>query len=136
MSAPTIRPDKGPALVTSPTIADAQLAVQIMAAGSAAGADQGFEMLFARTKPPTLAQLRNEHPRSGEEYRQVMAFLAQCETIATFVKQGVLNEGLVEDLFWVAGAWKVTAQICRDLREEASEPRLYENFEWLVGRAS
>lgn len=136
MSAPTVRPDKGPAVVTSPTIADAQLAVQIMAAGTAAGADQGFGMLFARSKPPTLAKLRKKHPQSSEEYRQVMAFLAQYETIATFVKQGILNETLVNDLFWAAGAWNVAAQICRDIREEAAEPRLYENFEWLATRAS
>jgi hypothetical protein len=65
-----------------------------------------------------------------------MAFLAQYETIATFVKQGILNEGLVNDLFWVAGAWNVAAKICRDIRKETAEPRLYENFEWLVTRAS
>ena len=134
MSAPTARPDKGPALVNNPTIADAQLLVQIMAAGTAAGTDHGFEMLFASSKPPTLAELRKEHQRSSEEYRQIMAFLSQYETIATFVKQGILSEGLVDDLFWVAGAWKVSAQICRDLREEAAEPRLFENFEWLVSR--
>ena len=136
MSTPTIRTDKSPTVVTGPTIADAQLVVQILAAGTAAGANRGFETLFARSKPPTLAELREEHPRSSKTYRQVMAFLSQCETIATFVKQGILNEGLVNDLFWVAGAWNAAGQICRDLRKEAGEPRLYENFEWLVGRAT
>ena len=65
-----------------------------------------------------------------------MAFLAECETIATFVKQGLLDEPLVHDLFWAAGAWTASTEICRGLREEAGEPRLYENFEWLAARAS
>jgi hypothetical protein len=128
--------DQRPAVVTGPTIADAQLLVQIMAAGVAAGADRGIELLQARSEPPTLAQLRDEHPRTGEEYRQVMALLGQCEMIGTFVKQGVLNGALVDDLIWVAGGWRITEQICRDLRAEAGEPRLYENFEWLASRSS
>jgi hypothetical protein len=134
MSTPTIRPDAAPTVVTTATIADAQLAVQIMAAGTAAGSDRGFELLYSYPSPPSLDQLRAEHPRLGEEYRQVMAFLGECEMIGTFVKQGLLNEALIQDLFWVAGGWTASAEICRGLREEAGEPRLYENFEWLALR--
>jgi hypothetical protein len=134
MSTPTIRADAGPTIVPSATIADAQLLVQIMAAGSAAGADRGFQVLSAYPTPPTLSQLREDHARMSEGYREVMAFLGQSETIGTFVKQRVLDEPLVHDLFWVAGAWKVAALVCQGLRDEASEPRLYENFEWLAAR--
>jgi hypothetical protein len=118
------------------TIADAQLIVQLLAVAVAGGADRGSEILFAYPTPPTLAQLRADHPRLGEEYQQVTGFLSQCETIGTFVKQGLLNEGLVNDLYWVSGAWKVSEQICRDMREESGEPRIFENFEWLASRAS
>jgi hypothetical protein len=132
MSTPTVRTDAAPTVVTTATIADAQLLVQIMAAGTAAGSDRGFELLYSYPSPPTLDQLRADHPRLGEEYRQVMAFMSECETIGTFVKQGILNEPLVQDLFWVAGGWAVCAEICRGLREEAGEPAIYENFEWLA----
>jgi Domain of unknown function (DUF4760) len=137
MSAPGASTHDDKASVSSgATPADAQLAVQIMAAGIAAGADSGGEILFAYDSPPTLTQLREDHPRLSEQYRQVSAFLAQGETIATFVKHGVLNAALVDDLVWVAGAWKVAEQVCKGLREEAGEPRLYENFEWLAGSSS
>ena len=134
MSTPTIRTDSSPSLAYSATVADAQLLVQLMAAGTAAGADRGSGILFANETPPTLGQLRETYPRLSEGYGQVMAFLDQCETIGTFVKQGLLDEPLVQDLFWVAGAWKVSAQICLGMREEAGEPGLYENFEWLASR--
>ena len=134
MSTPTIRSDAAPTVVTGASIADAQLLVQIMTAANAAGSDRGFEILSTYPTPPSLEQLRAEHPRLGEDYRQVMAFFSMCETIATFAKQGLLNEPLIHDLFWVAGAWAASVEVCRGLREEAGEPRLYENFEWLAGR--
>ncbi len=138
MSTPTVsvHEDKPPTISSGATVADAQLVVQLIAAGTAAGSDAGAQILFAYDTPPTLAQLREDHPRLSEQYRRVTAFLSQCETIATFVKQGVLNEALVDDLYWIDGMWKAAEKICRDQREEAGEPRLYENFEWLAGRAS
>jgi hypothetical protein len=135
MSTPTIRTESAPSLKTGATIADAQLVVQILATGSAAGADRGFEILRSAPSPLTLEQLREAHQRLGDGYRQVMAFLGQAETIATFVKQGLLNEGLIQDLLWVAGGWAASASVCAGLREESGEPRLFENFEWLARRA-
>src|SRR5450631_3829165 len=134
MSTPTTRTDSPPSLAHGATTADAQLLVQLMAAGTAAGADRGSQILFAYETPPTLGQLRETYPRLSEDYRQIMAFLSQCETIGTFVKQGLLDEPLVHDLFWVAGAWKASGQICLGIREEGGEPRLLENFEWLASR--
>jgi hypothetical protein len=135
MSTPTIRTDTAPTLKIGATIADAQLVVQILASGAAAGADRGFEILMSASSPLTLDQLREAHERLGDGYRQVMAFLGQAETIATFVKQGLLNEALIHDLLWVAGGWAASAGVCEGLREEGGEPRLYANFEWLARRA-
>jgi hypothetical protein len=135
MSTPTVHTDAAPTLKSGATIADAQLVVQILANASASGADRGFELLMSAPSPLTLDQLREAHQRLGKEHRQVMAFLGECEIIATFVKQGLLDEALVHDLVWVAGAWRVSAGVCQGLREESGEPRLYENFEWLARRA-
>jgi uncharacterized protein DUF4760 len=128
----SVHTDTAPTLSNRATIADAQLIVQILANGTAEGANRGFEILRSSSSPLTLVQLRDAYPRLGDEYRQVMAFLEECETIATFVKQGLLNEALVQDLFWVAGGWNASAGVCKGLRDEAGEPRLYENFEWLA----
>jgi Domain of unknown function (DUF4760) len=135
MSTPTMSTDTAPTLKTGATIADAQLVVQILASGSAAGADRGLEILLSAPSPLTLNQLREAHTRLGDEYQQVMAFLGQAETIATFVKQGLLDEALIHDLLWVAGGWAASAGVCQGLREENGEPRLFANFEWLAKRA-
>jgi hypothetical protein len=123
-------------VTTPPSIAEAQLLVQIMHMDAVSGANAGWLLLTEFETPPTLAQLRKRHQRSSAEYRQISAFLMSCETIGTFVKQGILGEGLVNDLFWVTGAWAKSEKICKGMRKEAGEPRIFENFEALAARAT
>src|SRR3954470_8438076 len=123
-------------ITTPPTAADAQLILQLMQVDAATGAHQGWQLLRTFEKPPTMSQLRRRYPEGGDESRQINAFLMSCETLGTFVKQGILNEPLVHDLFWVAGAWHYAEKICKAMRKETGEPRLYENFELLASRAT
>src|SRR3954453_8688541 len=120
---------------TPPTMAEAQLIVQMATNDAINGAHQGYGLLRQFETPPTLGQLRKKHPMSSDEYRYVMAFLGSCEMTATFVKQGLLSEDLVNDLYWVAGAWQTSEKICRGLRREAGDARIYESSEALAGRA-
>ena len=120
---------------TPPTMAEAQLIVQMATNDAISGAYQGYGVLRQFENPPTPAQLRKKHPVTSDEYRYVMAFLGSCEMTATFVKQGLLSEDLVNDLYWVAGGWQVSEKLCKGLRREGGEPRLYENFEALAARA-
>jgi hypothetical protein len=55
------------------------------------------------------------------------------EVLGTFVKQGVLDRGLVEDLLWIQGMWAKVGPAAKRAREAVGEPRLYENFEALAG---
>jgi hypothetical protein len=119
---------------TPPTATDAQLILQQAEVDAISGATYGFGHLGAFETPPTLAQLRKKHPRDSEEYHEVMAFLTSCETTSTFVRQGILNEALVHDLYWVSGAWARIEKIIRGIRKESAEPRLFENTEWLARR--
>jgi hypothetical protein len=119
---------------TPPTHADAQLITQLMMVDAATGAMDGYGILDEFDSPPTLAQLRRKHPKGSTEYRHVQAFLMSCEALGTFVRQGILNEALVHDLFWVGGAWRMAEKIAKGERKEAGEPRIFENFEWLAGR--
>jgi hypothetical protein len=116
----------------SPTIADAQLILQQQAIDATSGAYRGFLLLRDFEIPPTLGQLRKRYPIDSAEYEQVMALLISCETTATFVRQGILNEALVKDVYWIGGVWSSTEKIVKGSRRETGEPRLYENFEWLV----
>lgn len=56
------------------------------------------------------------------------------ETVGTFVKQGVLDRGLVEDLWWIEGMWSRVGPAALRQRQKMGEPRLYENFEALAVR--
>jgi uncharacterized protein DUF4760 len=135
-TAPAQTTDELRIVSTPPTPTDAQIIVQLIQYNAACGADAGWDVLQSFERPPTLAQLLKKHPRGTAEQRQVSAFIGSCEVVGTFVKQGVLNEALVQDLFWVAGAWTKAEKICKGLRKEAGEPRLYENFEALASRAT
>lgn len=132
------RPTDDPRIVTTPpSTADAQLILQIMQVNAATGADQGWHLLHhAFETPPTRSQLLRKFPLESTEYRQIQAFLAGCETMSTFVRQGILNEALVHDVFWIAGAWQKSEKLCKAMRKEAGEPRIMENFEWLANRAT
>ena len=121
---------------TTPTMADAQLLVQLQTMAAMTGAFRGFDLLRLFDQPPTLAQAFKRHPRGSEEQGQISAFLGLCETIATFVRQGVLNETLVNDLYAVDYSWTWIEKIAKGLRKESGEPRMYENAEWLAKRAA
>lgn len=121
---------------TPPTTEDAQLILQQQIVMAMSGANDGYLCLLAFEAPPTLGQLRKRHPMGSTEHAQVMAFLMTCETTATFVRQGILNEGLVDDLYDVAGAFGLSEKIIKGLRREQGQPRTGENFEWLAKRAS
>lgn len=121
-------------LRTPPTLADAQLILQHQLVDAVSGAHAGYAALAGFEAPPTLGQLRKRHPAGSTEYGQVMAFLSSCETMATFVRQGLLSEALVLDLYAMSGAWRMAERAVKGMRREYGEPRLYEHFEWLAGR--
>ena len=121
---------------TPPTIADAQLLIQMQQTDAVSGANEGWHLLQGFETPPTMSQVKKRHPLGSTEWAQIGAFLASCETMATFVKNGLLNEALVNDVYWVTGAWQKSEKICKAMRKEAGEPRIMENFEWLAKRAT
>jgi Domain of unknown function (DUF4760) len=121
---------------TPPTMAEAQLIVQMATNDAISGADRGYGVLRMFEAPPTLGQLRKRFPQGSDEYRYVVGFLGSCEMTATFVKQGLLSEDLINDLYAVVGAWEACEKVCKGMRREMGDPRAYENFERLAARAS
>lgn len=121
---------------TPPTVEDAQLILQQQIVMAMNGANRGYDLLWTFETPPTLGQLRKRHPRGSAEHEQVMAFLVACETTATFVRQGILNEGLVDDLYDIGAAYGQIEKLTKGLRRESGQPRIGENTEWLARRAT
>jgi hypothetical protein len=119
-----------------PTKEDAQLLIQLNIMGAMTGAFRGLDLLEAFEKPPTLAQALKRYPRGTEEQSQISAFLGLCETVGTFVRQGVLNEALVNDLYAVEHGWTLIEKIAKSLRKQVGDARMYENAEWLAKRAT
>jgi hypothetical protein len=62
----------------------------------------------------------------------VRALLHFGEMVGTFVKQGILDRGLVEDLWWIEGLWARVGPAAIRERKKMGEPRLYENFQALA----
>lgn len=119
---------------TPPTIADAQLIVSMQQTDAISGANEGWHLLMGFETAPTMSQAKKKYPTGSKEWGQIGVFLASCETMATFVKNGLLNEALVNDVYWIQGAWQKSEKLCKAMRKEAGEPRLMENFEWLAKR--
>ena len=117
------------------TQADAQLIVSLMNGPLGLRASDGMSLLITYDGAPTYAQFVADHPVGSKGHQDVTALLAMNETIGTFVKQGLLDRALVHDLFWIEGAWKKSEQLALHFREQAGEPRIYENFEALASTA-
>lgn len=104
------------------TKADAELLVQIFRWGNEMGLEESMRTVMS-PEFDTSATMDNPH---------VGKVLAFGETIGTFVKHGVLDRALVVDLMWVEGIWAKVRSAALGAREHEHEPRLYENFEFLV----
>lgn len=102
---------------------DANLAMQIVHWGTEIGLSDAVVAVMSDDFDPEGA--RADDP-------SVLKVLQFGEVIGTFVNQGVLDRGLVLDMWWVEGLWARVARAAREQREHFGEPRLFENFEKLA----
>lgn len=117
------------------TQADAQLIVSLLNGPLGLRASDGMSLLFTYDDPPSYDQFVADHPVGSKGYQDVNAVLGMNETIGTFVKQGLLDRALIHDLLWIEGAWKKCEPLALHFREQAGEPKIYENFEALARTA-
>ena len=102
---------------------DAVLVVELAKWGAMSGFGEALGDIFADDFDPDAATV------SDPPVRTVLNFF---ETVATLVKNDVLNRELVYDWLWVAGPWDRVAPAATRFRENAGVPALYENFEALA----
>jgi hypothetical protein len=105
---------------------DALLVVQIVRWGTEMQLDDAVAELFADDFDPESASLDNPAVRKA---------LSFGETVGTLVKQGLLDQALVHDLWWVEGIWARVGPAAKQQREKFGEARLYENLEALAASA-
>ncbi len=102
---------------------DATLMVQLLQWHTAAGGMDASMALMSSDFDADAASVQD---------RNVFVMLMLGETIGTFVKQGVLDAGLVYDL-WAPGLmWNRVGPAALRQREEYGVPALWENFEALA----
>ncbi len=105
------------------TYDDANLVVQLLRWGAEMDLPTAIGQVFSDDYDSNTANANDPGVRT---------LLHFGETVGTFVKQGILDRGLVEDLWWIEGMWaRVGPAAIRD-RQKMGEPRLYENFEALA----
>ena len=119
-------------VISTATQADAQLIVAINNSPTAARCADGHDLLWGYDGPLTWKQLEKDHKPGSAGRLAISAVLNYYETIGTFVKQGLLDRGLVYDLLWVKGVWARVEPIAQEYRRKAGEPEIYANFERLA----
>ena len=118
-------------VTTGATHEDAQLMLQLAALANTPLMEVGQRLLFGDDEL-TYARLTTEFGKGSEEFGGVMAVLRWHETLATLVKQGLLNRALVYDWLWLSGTWERCRDVALGQRAEYGEPAMWENFEALA----
>jgi Domain of unknown function (DUF4760) len=102
---------------------DAVLVVELAKLAAMSGVPEAARVIFADDFDPNAVEANDPHVRT------VLGF---NETVATLVKNALLDRDLVYDWLWVAGAWERVGPAAKRAREQAGAPNLYENFEALA----
>jgi hypothetical protein len=102
---------------------DAVLVVELAKFGAMIELGDAAGKIFADDFDPETADL------GDPAVRTVLGF---NETVATLVKNGLLDRDLVLDWLWVAGTWDRVGPAAKRAREQSGSSVLYENFEALA----
>ena len=106
------------------TYDDANLVMQIVRWGTEMDLTEAVRTVLADHFDPEAA---------SPDDPSVQKILNFGEVVGTLVNQGVLDRGLVLDMWWIEGLWSRVGPAARRMREHLGEPRLSENFEKLAG---
>jgi len=102
---------------------DGVLLVQLAQWGAMSGIQDATGVVFA----PDFDAESAKH--SDDAVRKVLMW---GETLGTLTKNGLISRELILDWIWIQGLWTRVGAAARAAREEAGEPRLFENFEALA----
>jgi hypothetical protein len=102
---------------------DAVLVVELAKWGAMSGLADAAGKIFADDFDPDAAEISDP---------SVRIVLGWNETVATLVKNDLLNRDLVYDWLWVAGSWDRVGPAAKRYRESTGVAYLYENFEALA----
>jgi len=102
---------------------DAMLMVELAKWGAMSGVPDAARAIFAADFDPDAVDANDP---------SINTLLAFNETVATLVKNGLLDADLVKDWLWMAGIWAKVGPAAKRAREKTGASQLYENFEALA----
>lgn|SRR5512133_523957 len=102
---------------------DAMLIVELSKWGAMMGLPDASRMIFSEGFDPDTAEMTD---------LGVQVVLAFNETVATLVKNDLLDRDLVYDWIWVAGTWSRVCGAAERARERTGASNLFENYEQLA----
>ncbi len=114
------------------TYRDATLMLQLAQWHAALGVQEALNWLWSDQFVPDYAEFVKKYPLGSEGHLKVGKICGFFETLGTLYKHRLFNEDLLFDWLAVTMIWDKIKGYALGVRQEAGNPRLYENFEALA----
>jgi Domain of unknown function (DUF4760) len=111
---------------------DAHLVVQLARLGADMGLGDASGFLWSDEFVEDYDGFKQRFPFGSEGARHVGSIAGFYETVATLVKNGLIDRDLIHDWLGSNLVWRRLEKILLGQREDSGEPRLWENFEALA----
>ncbi len=115
--------------MVKPTHQDAIIMLRLYQLGAIAGLSEATNWMWSDNFITDYAEFIKKYPPGSEGNEKAAKICGYHETIGTLYKNGLFNEELLFDWLAVYLVWDRIKNFAIGLREEAREPRLFENFE-------
>lgn len=115
--------------MAKPTHQDAIIMLRLYQLSAIAGLSEATNWMWSDNFITDYAEFIKKYPPGSEGYEKATRICGYYETIGTLYKNGLFNEELLFDWLAVYLVWDRIKNFAIGLREEAREPRLFENFE-------
>jgi hypothetical protein len=114
------------------TYQDAMLMLQMAQWGAASGVQEATNWLWSDQFVPDYAEFVQKYPFGSDGALMASKICGYFETLGTLYKHGLFNEDLLFDWLAVSAVWERIKGVALGVRQQAGNPRLYENFEALA----
>jgi len=115
--------------MAKPTYQDASLMLQIAHWGAVSGLQKASSFFWSDKFEPDYKKFLEKYPVGSDEYSSITQICGWHETLGTLFKHDLFNRELLFDWLLVSGVWERIKGFALGVRQEAKEPKLYENFE-------
>ena len=112
-----------------PTHDDAHLMMELANWHTSSSVTEASNWIRSKEFVKDFDGFEKRYPDGSEGRLHVNRFLGYHETVGTLWKNKLLNEELLFDWVWVAGAWDLVSDIAIGMRKKAGVDALWENFE-------